>query len=254
MSDKMYQPIMQQGPQIGQIFTLLTTAAVIGRDPMADIVISDPEVSRQHARLTHSEDGYRIQDLGSTNGTFVNGQRLAGEPFLLHAGQEILLGSSIILLYLESAGEGVDLLDVPSKKTAVPDAIPAMPAFTTTADDFEDDDEMEAAVAFPTIEESLAAQRPVEAFKPIVGDLPSFTEEADEEPPAAPPPPRAKPEAPNHTTPLVADGPSTRDEKRKRTVTWVIVTILLIICCCCAFVLSAWYIWGDPLMHSLGFY
>ncbi len=80
MSEKIYQLIMQQGPQIGQIFPLLAHSLIIGRDPLVDVVISDPEVSRQHARLTQDEAGYQIQDLGSTNGTFAQAQKeyLAG--------------------------------------------------------------------------------------------------------------------------------------------------------------------------------
>ena len=59
----------------------------IGRDPMAEITINDPEVSRRHARLIGTLSGYRIQDLGSTNGTFVDDIRLGGEPLDLNIGQ-----------------------------------------------------------------------------------------------------------------------------------------------------------------------
>lgn len=247
MSEKLYQLIMQRGPQIGQIFTLLTLSSVIGRDPMADIVISDPEVSRQHVRLTRSEDGYQIQDLGSTNGTFVNGQRLAGESLLLQAGQEILLGSSIVLLYLESVGEPEDLLGVPPlQKTTDLDASPSMSAFAAQNDSADEDDL--PAVSFPTIEESLSSQQPLDIFTPTPVTDPFLDKEPADKPlMAAPPPPRA-------ASPLVADGASSRDEKRKRTITGVIIALLLILICCCAFFLSAWYVWGDPLMRSLGVY
>jgi len=49
---------------------------VLGRSNTANIVLEEESVSKQHARLTHSEDGFRIEDMGSSNGTFVNGKRV----------------------------------------------------------------------------------------------------------------------------------------------------------------------------------
>jgi predicted component of type VI protein secretion system len=72
---------------------------VIGRDPICDIVINDPEVSRQHARLTRISTGYQLEDLGSTNGTFVNGARLASEIIILKSGQSVGMGSGVRLNY-----------------------------------------------------------------------------------------------------------------------------------------------------------
>jgi len=51
---------------------------VVGRDASADIVIDTPNVSRQHARIEVTEEGYRVTDLGSTNGTWLNGERVTG--------------------------------------------------------------------------------------------------------------------------------------------------------------------------------
>ncbi len=99
MSEQQYQLVVRKGPKPGQIYPLLMTVITLGRDPMSDIVLPDPEVSRQHARLTLTDDGYQLQDLGSTNGTFVDGIRLGSEPILLQHGQEILLGSGIALVF-----------------------------------------------------------------------------------------------------------------------------------------------------------
>jgi hypothetical protein len=65
---------------------------VIGRSPGADIVIGDDFVSGKHARLSPSGDGVVIEDLGSTNGTILNGQRVVGaRP--LRSGDMIDIGA-----------------------------------------------------------------------------------------------------------------------------------------------------------------
>ena len=61
----MYQLLVQHGPRIGQSFSLDNNIITIGRDPMCDIALPDPEISRQHARMARDENGdYKIQDLG----------------------------------------------------------------------------------------------------------------------------------------------------------------------------------------------
>jgi pSer/pThr/pTyr-binding forkhead associated (FHA) protein len=63
----------------------------VGRASDNDIVLNDPKVSRNHAELEWSGTGFTLRDLGSVNGTFVNGQRLANASRLLRDGDEILL-------------------------------------------------------------------------------------------------------------------------------------------------------------------
>ena len=98
MASQSFQLVMQKGPNPGKIFELMQDEATIGRDISNRIVINDPEVSRRHARLTLQAGGYVIEDLGSTNGTFVDGQRLMG-PHLLRPGQTVMLGEKITLSY-----------------------------------------------------------------------------------------------------------------------------------------------------------
>ena len=64
----------------------------IGRDPKCEIPVDYPMVSWRHARLTRTQDGIIVEDLGSRNGTYVNGVRVIGR-ILAKAGQEIGLGS-----------------------------------------------------------------------------------------------------------------------------------------------------------------
>jgi len=94
----LFQFVMRAGPNPGLVFPLETNQFTIGRDPGNGIVIVDAEVSRKHARLTMQKDGYLLEDLGSTNGTFVNGQRLNG-PYKLQSGDLVALGEQVVLAY-----------------------------------------------------------------------------------------------------------------------------------------------------------
>ena len=68
--------IMRRGPTPGAIFELDADEVSIGRGVKNHIVIHDNEVSREHCRLVRLLEGYELHDLQSSNGTFVNGQRV----------------------------------------------------------------------------------------------------------------------------------------------------------------------------------
>ena len=70
-------------------------ALLVGRDPAADLVISETEVSSRHASLIPSEEGIAIKDLESTNGTFVNGDRVSGTRQLV-VGDLIQVGGTVL--------------------------------------------------------------------------------------------------------------------------------------------------------------
>lgn len=58
-------------------------------------------VSRRHARLLHGDDGWLLEDLSSTNGTYVNGLRLEpSEPTALHDGDSLHLGSLLLVFHV----------------------------------------------------------------------------------------------------------------------------------------------------------
>src|SRR5947208_1824244 len=65
------------GEQSGDTLELAGNAVVIGRHPTCDIRITDDTVSRRHACILEQDDGYYVEDLGSRNGTYVNGRKLA---------------------------------------------------------------------------------------------------------------------------------------------------------------------------------
>src|SRR3954452_20332307 len=81
-----------QGDGAERTFDLVSDV-VLGRDPSADVVLTDPsgQVSRRHARIVIRGTEAVLEDLVSTNGTFVNGERLDG-PYALRAGDKVKIG------------------------------------------------------------------------------------------------------------------------------------------------------------------
>ncbi len=110
---------------------------IAGRDDSCGIVLSQGQASRQHAKLSPSAKGIMIEDLKSTNGTFVNGKKIT-EPTLMAVGDELRIGK------IKFSLEAIDL-----EQTAV-DADATM-LFTGSA---EDDSEKEKAPLAKTVDES----------------------------------------------------------------------------------------------------
>lgn len=94
-----FQLVVRRGPQPNQTFDLNKDIVTLGRDITNDIVINDPEVSRHHLRLKRDQKGeYVVKDLNSTNGTWVNEDRLE-DTRLLKNGDIIRIGSLLRLNY-----------------------------------------------------------------------------------------------------------------------------------------------------------
>jgi len=91
-----FQLMVRRGPQPNQSYEITQELTTLGRDITNDIVINDRETSRHHLRLLRSGDGITLEDLGSTNGTFVNGKRVAGVTPLQN-GDMIGLGETVTL-------------------------------------------------------------------------------------------------------------------------------------------------------------
>jgi len=98
---------MRQGPNPGHRFTVQKSNVTIGRLPTNDIAISDQQVSRHHASITWDNDQFTIRDLGSANGTAVNGTILTG-PCPLRDGDVINLGEIVLTFQGTAEMPGVD--------------------------------------------------------------------------------------------------------------------------------------------------
>jgi pSer/pThr/pTyr-binding forkhead associated (FHA) protein len=80
--------------QVGTSLTV-TDAVVLGRSPDADVLLDDPYASMFHLRLTMDGDTMSLADLGTTNGTYVNGRRVTN-PVVLNAGDSVQVGKTIM--------------------------------------------------------------------------------------------------------------------------------------------------------------
>ena len=105
-----------EGPDAGRSFTL-GHQSVLGRDPTATVHLLDAEVSRRHAILTVDEGRLTIEDLGSSNGTYVDNERIASETEV-QAGQRLRVGQTVIEVREPEAGS--DPENMPSTKVPLP--------------------------------------------------------------------------------------------------------------------------------------
>ena len=92
--------IAQAGPLEGQRWKI-RSELLLGRDPDCDIVIPMRQVSRHHARIFRGENGTMVEDLGSKNGTYINGHHVE-EVVRLEEGDEIQVSLAQHFIYLSS--------------------------------------------------------------------------------------------------------------------------------------------------------
>jgi len=130
-----YQLVMKTGPTPGRTYPLEKTEISIGREIGSDVFINEAEVSRRHARLTQQAGTYLLEDLGSTNGTFVNGQRLVG-LHLMQPGDTILVGENTTLAFEVAPFDpnaspisppGQEVITPPQPLTPLPEEISSLP-------------------------------------------------------------------------------------------------------------------------------
>ena len=92
------------GRRTMRVYDFKQESIIIGRDDEADVIIDNPSVSRRHAEIRLEDDGWRVEDLGSSNGTFIRGNRIQS-PQRLELGDEIGFGKFSIV-FGKALGEG----------------------------------------------------------------------------------------------------------------------------------------------------
>ncbi len=121
---------VRRGPGLGRSFTIETPSITIGRQDQCDFQVNDTFVSRQHARITWGGAGYLLEDLGTVNGTFLNGERIS-VPRALKSGDVIQLGTQVELDFTLRPSPSAGWMQDQPQAPAFPESSPApSPAFS----------------------------------------------------------------------------------------------------------------------------
>lgn len=96
--------IVVRGPNAGARFLLDRDDTIVGRHPDCEIFLHDVTVSRRHSEFQRGPDGFTLRDLGSLNGTYVNGERV--EERHLASGDEVQIGRFKLLFLEGGSSEG----------------------------------------------------------------------------------------------------------------------------------------------------
>jgi pSer/pThr/pTyr-binding forkhead associated (FHA) protein len=94
--------VILKGYAEGMSYDIEKTSAVIGRDAELEIPLKDPLVSRQHAVILFHDNAFHLKDLGSTNGTVMNGVTIKQAE--LHHGDKFQVGNTVLQFILEDTG------------------------------------------------------------------------------------------------------------------------------------------------------
>jgi pSer/pThr/pTyr-binding forkhead associated (FHA) protein len=90
--------VVRRGPNVGARFLLDSDLTTVGRHPEADIFLDDVTVSRRHAEFLRQGTSFEVKDLGSLNGTYLDGNRISG-TVALHDGAEVQVGKFRLTFY-----------------------------------------------------------------------------------------------------------------------------------------------------------
>lgn len=198
-----YQLVIRTGPSAGKVFPMDKNELTAGRDLNNEIVINDSEISRRHARLFLQGSSYVIEDLGSTNGTSVNGQRLFG-PYILRPGETITFGENTTAVFEAVMLGDATVVSAAAQRPLTPAPQPPapqapQPMYTPPAP--------QAPQVQPPVYQQPAQQPP--------------------QPMYAPPPPAQQPPAPYYNQPYQGQ-PGYPPAAKKGLPTWALVLIIIV--------------------------
>ncbi len=89
--------VVKRGPNAGSSFALDKGLITAGRHPDSDIFLDDITVSRRHVEISRTSDGYRVRDVGSLNGTYLNRERI--DEAALANGDEVQVGKFKLIFF-----------------------------------------------------------------------------------------------------------------------------------------------------------
>ena len=117
--------VVTEGPAAGQRFEL-DAEVVLGREGVSATIADDSELSRRHAVVRPAAGGFEVEDLGSRNGTFVNGQKIEG-PTRLSGGDSIKIGQTVLALEGLARAAQTAVSPTPAAAAAPSSAAPSEP-------------------------------------------------------------------------------------------------------------------------------
>lgn len=95
--------VVQRGPGAGSRYLLDRDLSTVGRHPESEIFLDDITVSRRHVEFRRTGEGFRVHDVGSLNGTYLNGDRV--DDALLQNGDEVRIGKFRLIFFASDAGD-----------------------------------------------------------------------------------------------------------------------------------------------------
>ncbi len=226
-----YRLTMQRGPNVGKTYELVKDVVTMGRDMSNDIVINDAESSRHHARLTKQGVTYVMEDLGSTNGTFVNSARLS-TPRPLNPGDTVGGGETVTLSY--------EVITTPPTGATMVGNIDA----TVVASDLPSAKEMQemaaASAAPPPPPPPAPAYEPPTAPMPSPSfDMPSSSSSSSSM--------SSAPSAPSYSSSSSDSLGSAKPPANNRNMIIGVVVGVLVLCCCCVSLISIYYAYANGM-------
>jgi len=103
-TQKRYPPLSLINPDQEQRYQFAGSEIILGRDPACDCCLEEKTVSLRHSRISYHHNQWWIEDLGSTNGTFIN-QEQVSEPMVITQGDRLRLRQVTLLVMLGEAGQ-----------------------------------------------------------------------------------------------------------------------------------------------------
>jgi predicted component of type VI protein secretion system len=110
--------IMREGELANQQWTITTDEFLIGRGGDCQIVLPERQVSRHHVKILREDGGFVLQDLGSKNGTHLNGRQVTGRT-VLHDGDEIQIALCVKIVFIGTGATLPLTFDPPKPERAL---------------------------------------------------------------------------------------------------------------------------------------